>query len=110
MSLKPSPKKPSNRRTISIPQALVVASLSASIGVIMTALACAHSVVGPHYNVYDSVVSASVVAARYANIRSRDGLISSSIQISKSPQSLMVAPTTGGQWPKVVWLMSFPNR
>ena len=76
-----------------------MASLSASIGVIMTALACAHFVVGPHYNVYDSVVSASVVAARYANIRSRDGLISSSIQISKSPQSLMVTPMPEGKGP-----------
>jgi hypothetical protein len=89
-----------------------VASLSASIGVIMTALACAHFVLSPRYNVYDSVVSASVVAARYASIRNRDDAITASLQVSTSPQTLMASPVTegSGPWPKVVWLMSFPNR
>ncbi len=89
-----------------------MASLSASIGVIMTALACAHFVLSPRYNAYDSAVSTSIVAARFANVRSRDDGISASAHVATSSQTLMASPVAEGNdpWPKVVWLMSFPNR
>lgn len=114
MTTKSSPKKPSSKRTVSIPQAVVLAALSASVGVLSTALVFAHFLVGSNYYTDGSIFSIS--SARYVSIDAvhpRGGLSSASSRPAKTAQQL-TAPSTAveatGPWPKVVWLMSFPNR
>lgn len=101
-----------NKRTISIPQAIVLAAMSASIGVFVTALICARFVVNPSYfNGFDSIISSSVVTTRSTSIRTRGGLLQASTDVSNSESALTLASTSEDepQVPKVVWLMSFPN-
>ena len=112
MTSKSPQKKHPTKRTVSIPQAVVLAALSASVGVISTALVFAHFLLGSNYDADESIFSVS--SPRYARtIHSRGGLLSASSQAAKNLQSLL-APSTAvedtGPWPKVVWLMSFPNR
>ena len=120
MTPKSSPKKPSSKRTVSVSQAVVLAALSASVGVVSTALVFAHFLVGSNYYIDSSIFSiSSISSTRFTStstggaIHPRGDFLSDSSRSAKSVQPLLAPPTAveaTGPWPKVVWLMSFPNR
>ena len=117
MTTKSSPKKPSGKRSVSVSQAVVLAALSASVGVISTALVFAHFLVGSNYYIDGSIFSiSSISSTRFTStgaILPRADLLTSSSRSTKRVQPMWARSTAAeaaGPWPNVVWLMSFPNR
>jgi len=105
--------------TVPIAVAIALSAFSASIGVLITAFASAQffsqsSIRG----CYESVVLSSSLSIHGSKpMRSRGGLnyaaktLSSEVPSDKAQRLLQPsANKDNGPWPKVVWLMSFPNR
>ena len=81
------------------PHVVVLAAMAASIGVVVTAVVCVN------YFYHDGVISMS--------LRRRGGLMDTAMQPHMIVDDAMTDITVLKKqevWPKVVWLMSFPNR
>jgi hypothetical protein len=121
MLVKFNPTKTLPKKTITIPQAIVIACLSASISVVATALICAHVWLGwtnfAERCGASTLVHSTMTSKRYkiADVKDKDqsGLMSGTTLATQLRESKALSTSNGisnGPWPKVVWLMSFPNR
>lgn len=106
--------------TVPTAGAIALAAFSASIGVLVTAIACAQFFAHSSIRCYDAVVLSSTSASHRPNIlRTRGGLNhaakalsleSDSGKAQRTLETKVIAKEESGPWPKVIWLMSFPNR
>jgi hypothetical protein len=122
MTIKPNQMKPLPKKTITIPQAFVIAFLSASISVLATALVCAHVWLGwtniaercgTLTHLTSKVTSTHHQIAHLEDRGAGSGLMTAATLAMEGKETKDLSTTkknADGPWPKVVWLMSFPNR